>query len=72
MERWLKGLKGVATKSSPENSKVVLQEDMIIPDQDGDMMTSSSTVSSSKIFYDTLNVKKRKYDELYIHQSRIC
>ena len=59
MERWLKGLKRVATKSSNEAEclKAVRAEYATIPDQDGDATTSSSTVSKAK---------KRKYDESYI------
>ena len=51
MERWLKGLKRVATKSSNEAecSKAVRAEYATIPDQDGDA-----------------TAKKRKYDESYI------
>ncbi|GBP30175.1 Zinc finger BED domain-containing protein 5 [Eumeta japonica] len=58
MERWLKGVKCVAT--SPNNakcSKAVHPENTAITDPDDDATTSSSTVSKTK---------KRKYDESYI------
>ncbi|GBP42553.1 Zinc finger BED domain-containing protein 5 [Eumeta japonica] len=58
MERWLKGVKRVATSSNDaECSKAVRGENATITEPDDDAMTSSSTV---------LNKKKRKYDESYI------
>lgn len=59
MERWLKGVKRVATTSSndAECSKAVRAENIAITDPDDDATTSSSTVSKTK---------KRKYDESYI------
>lgn len=59
MERWLKGVKRVATTSSndAECSKAVRAENTAITDPDDDATTSSSTVSKTK---------KRKYDESYI------
>ncbi|KAK9737406.1 hypothetical protein QE152_g10762 [Popillia japonica] len=59
MERWLKGVKRVATTSSndAECSKAVRAQYTAITDPDDDATTSSSTVSKAK---------KRKYDESYI------
>ncbi|GBP70628.1 Zinc finger BED domain-containing protein 5 [Eumeta japonica] len=58
MERWLKGVKRVATSSNDaECSKAVCAENTAITDPDDDATTSSSTVSKTK---------KRKYDESYI------
>ncbi|GBP79553.1 Zinc finger BED domain-containing protein 5 [Eumeta japonica] len=58
MERWLKGVKRVATSSNDaECSKAVHAENTAITDPDDDATTSSSMVSKTK---------KRKYDELYI------
>ncbi|GBP67853.1 Zinc finger BED domain-containing protein 5 [Eumeta japonica] len=58
MERWLKGVKCVATSSNnDECSKSVRVENTAITDPDDDATTSSSTVSKTK---------KRKYDESYI------
>ncbi|GBP72852.1 Zinc finger BED domain-containing protein 5 [Eumeta japonica] len=58
MERWLKGVKCVATSSNDaECSKAVRAENTAIADPDDDATTSSSTVSKRK---------KRKYDESYI------
>src|SRR5215469_15931839 len=63
MERFLKGLKPVAAKSSneAEDSKAVRPEDAAIPDQDGDATSTTSTSS----FTDS-KAKKRKYDESYM------
>lgn len=59
MERWLKGVKRVATTSSndAECSKAVRAENIAITDPEDDATTSSSTVSKTK---------RRKYDESYI------
>ncbi|XP_036219150.2 zinc finger BED domain-containing protein 5 [Bactrocera oleae] len=59
MERWLKGVKRVATTSSnnAECSKAVRAENIAITDPEDDTSTSSLTVSKTK---------KRKYDESYI------
>ncbi|GBP27657.1 Zinc finger BED domain-containing protein 5 [Eumeta japonica] len=58
MERWLKGVKRVATSSNDaECSKAVRAKNTAITDPDDDTTTSSSTVSKTK---------KRKYDESYI------
>ncbi|CAK1592542.1 unnamed protein product [Parnassius mnemosyne] len=58
MERWLKGVKRVATTSSndAECSKAVRAENTAITGSEDDATTSSSTVSKTK---------KRKYDESY-------
>ncbi|GBP51474.1 Zinc finger BED domain-containing protein 5 [Eumeta japonica] len=58
MERWLAGVKRVATSSNDaECSKAVRAENTAITDPGDDATTSNSTVS---------NTKKRKYDESYI------
>ncbi|GBP61685.1 Zinc finger BED domain-containing protein 5 [Eumeta japonica] len=58
MERWLKGVKRVATSSNDaECSKAVRAENTAITDPDDDATTSCSTVSKTK---------KKKYDASYI------
>ncbi|GBP10236.1 hypothetical protein EVAR_77628_1 [Eumeta japonica] len=59
MERWLKGVKCVATSSNDaECSKEVRAENTAITDPDDDATTSSSTVSK---------MKRKKCDESYIN-----
>ncbi|GBP32893.1 Zinc finger BED domain-containing protein 5 [Eumeta japonica] len=58
MERWLKGVKRVATSSNDaECSEAVRTENTAITDPDDDATTSSFTVTKKK---------KRKYDESHI------
>ncbi|GBP82680.1 Zinc finger BED domain-containing protein 5 [Eumeta japonica] len=58
MERWLKGVKRVATSSNDaECSKTVRTENAATTDPNDATTTSSSTVSKTK---------KRKYNESYI------
>ncbi|GBP66088.1 Zinc finger BED domain-containing protein 5 [Eumeta japonica] len=59
MERWLKGVKRVATSSNDaECSKAVRAENAAITDPDDDATTSSSTVSKTK---KRKNVIRHKY-----------
>ncbi|GBP94510.1 hypothetical protein EVAR_99622_1 [Eumeta japonica] len=48
MERWLKGVKRVATSNDAECSKAVRAENTAINDSEDDATTSSSTVSKTK------------------------
>ncbi|GBP46790.1 hypothetical protein EVAR_10758_1 [Eumeta japonica] len=59
MERWLKGVKRVATSSNDaECSKAVRAENTAITDPDDDATTSSSTVSKTKKRKQALAVKQ--------------
>ncbi|GBP24763.1 Zinc finger BED domain-containing protein 5 [Eumeta japonica] len=70
MERWIKGIKRVATSSNDaECSKAVRAENIAITDPDDDATTSSSTVSKTKTGKTVHPESKDKNKEFFVRKK---